>query len=59
MPPVVVLALVLALAERVEQAALCLCRHFFHSFAKQKHDLQYSSLSQQFKVRKTVLLRDT
>ena len=57
MHPVVVLALVLALAERVEQAALCLCWHFY-SFAKQKRDLQYSSLSQEFKVTKTVLLRD-
>ena len=57
MHPIVVLELVLALAEMVEQAALCLCSHF-HSFAKLKHDLQYSSLSQEFKVTKTVFLRD-
>lgn len=57
MHPIVVLELVLALAERVEQAALCVCSRF-HSFAKLKHDLQYSSLSQEFKVTKTVFLRD-
>ena len=54
MHPIVVLELALALAERVEQAALCLCWHF-HSFAKQKHD---SSMSQEFKVTNTVLHRD-
>ena len=46
MHPIVVLELALALAERVEQAALCLCSRF-HSFAKLKHDLQYCSLSQE------------
>ena len=58
MHPIVVLELVLALAERVEQAALCLCSRF-HSFAKLKHDLQYSSLSPElFKLTETVFLRD-
>ena len=57
MHPIVVLELVLALAERVEQAALCLCS-CFHSFAKLKHYLQYSSLSHEFKLTETVFLRD-